>query len=174
MSKENERKIDNCHTAGWEMSLSFSRQVLVDISRRLNRLNELGKNRSCMCSGDLRYSLTIRHDKPWRLRIPFRNYEGYATMQNYWKFIDRQTTKGTMKAARFKAGVKDQVILLHKRKEFKNVSVQNIKSNGTISTGKGSETFEYSLRKRVFTLPVKTSWVSPFVSTTAPSGIIVG
>lgn len=65
------------------------------------------------------------------------------SMQNYRNFIDYQTKKGNLKVERFKAGVKNQIILLHQPKEFQNFSIQNIKSNGTIWTGEGIATFEY-------------------------------
>lgn len=65
------------------------------------------------------------------------------TMKNYRSFINAQTRNGMMKVEQFKAGVKNQIVLLNKPDEFQNFSIQNIKSNGTIWTGKDNTTFEY-------------------------------
>lgn len=78
--------------------------------------------------------------------------ETYLSMTNYWKFIDWQRTHG-MKAEQFKAGVNDQIVLLHTRHEFQNLRVRNIKSNGTIWTGKGDETFDYFPNDRSIYMP---------------------
>jgi beta-lactamase superfamily II metal-dependent hydrolase len=69
--------------------------------------------------------------------------EAYATMLNYWNFIDFQVKHQGMIAEKFKAGVKNQIVLKHKPDAHRNFSVRNIKSNGTIWTGESNKTFEY-------------------------------
>ncbi|CAN5341997.1 hypothetical protein BH23BAC1_BH23BAC1_07490 [soil metagenome] len=65
------------------------------------------------------------------------------TMENYWNFIDFHTNNSGMKAEKLIAGRNDQITLINKPEEFKNFKVQNVKSNGTIWTGKGTSTIEH-------------------------------
>lgn len=65
------------------------------------------------------------------------------TIENYWNFIDYHVANSGMKAEKLQAGRNDQIALLHSPERHENFKVQNIKSNGTIWTGKGTETYEY-------------------------------
>jgi beta-lactamase superfamily II metal-dependent hydrolase len=67
----------------------------------------------------------------------------YLAIANYWSFIDYQKLNNGMVAERFKAGSNQQIVPNHKPDKYKSFRVQNIKANGTIWTGKGSETVEY-------------------------------
>jgi hypothetical protein len=69
--------------------------------------------------------------------------EMYQALENYWKFTDFHISRFGMVAEQFKAGSDQQIVLKRKREMFKNFKVQNIKSNGTIWTGRGTETMEY-------------------------------
>lgn len=68
---------------------------------------------------------------------------GYQAMLNYWKFIESHSKKHGLIAEQFKAGSHTQIALKRKPEQFKMFKVQNIKSNGHIWTGKGTETREY-------------------------------
>lgn len=67
----------------------------------------------------------------------------YNAMVNYWSFLEFQKTKYGMIAERFKSGSNQQIVLQQKPDNFKNFRVQNIKVNGEIWTGKGTQTMEY-------------------------------
>ncbi len=69
--------------------------------------------------------------------------KAYRAMLNYWEFIDFHKKKSGLKSEKFKAGANDQISLKRNQGQFKNFKVQNIKANGTIWTGNGTETFEY-------------------------------
>ena len=69
--------------------------------------------------------------------------EGYMALSNYWNFIEFHSKKNGMIAEQFKAGSNQQVALKRKPLEFKNFKIQNIKANGSIWTGSGTETIEY-------------------------------
>lgn len=62
---------------------------------------------------------------------------------NYWNYIDHQIKESGMKAEALRAGRSDQIILLRRPEKYPSFRVQNIKSNGTIWTGKGTATFEH-------------------------------
>jgi beta-lactamase superfamily II metal-dependent hydrolase len=66
----------------------------------------------------------------------------YQAMANYWTFTESQSKLG-MKAERFKAGTNEQIVLTKARSRFGNFKVQNIKSNGQIWSGNGTEVSEY-------------------------------
>lgn len=62
---------------------------------------------------------------------------------NYWNFVDHHVKSSSMKVQSLRAGRNDQIVLIHQPKKFPNFHVQNVKSNGTIWTGKGTSTFEH-------------------------------
>ena len=68
--------------------------------------------------------------------------ERFKTIENYWAFLDYHTANG-MQAAKLDAGRSDQIVLMKKPEDYPTFSIQNIKTNGTIWTGKGTETFEH-------------------------------
>ncbi len=65
------------------------------------------------------------------------------TIENYWNFVDYHVKNTGMKAERLQAGRNDQIALVNTPEKYENFKVQNIKSNGTIWTGKGFGTYEY-------------------------------
>lgn len=65
------------------------------------------------------------------------------TIENYWNFVDYHVAHSGMKAEKLQAGSHDQIALLHAPEKYEDFKVQNIKSNGTIWTGEGNETYEY-------------------------------
>lgn len=69
--------------------------------------------------------------------------DGYLALANYWNFIEFHTKKYGMVAEQFKAGSSQQIVLKSKPHDFKKFKVQNIKANGAIWTGNGTETVEY-------------------------------
>ncbi len=69
--------------------------------------------------------------------------EIYQALENYWNFTDFHIKRSRMVVEQFKAGSSQQIVLTRKPEAFKNFKVQNIKSNGTIWTGRGTETLEY-------------------------------
>ncbi|MEX2230588.1 MAG: hypothetical protein WD824_00400 [Cyclobacteriaceae bacterium] len=62
---------------------------------------------------------------------------------NYWNFVDYHVKSSGMKAESLRAGRNDQIVLIHSPKKFPGFRIQNVKSNGTIWTGKGTGTFEH-------------------------------
>jgi beta-lactamase superfamily II metal-dependent hydrolase len=68
---------------------------------------------------------------------------GAKSIVNYWNFVDYHVRSSGMKAASLRAGRDDQIVLVHNPEKFPTFRVRNIKSNGTIWTGKGTETFEH-------------------------------
>lgn len=83
-----------------------------------------------------------------QLRVAFLKGDGDVPdmakgMVNYWNFVDYHVRHSGMKAQSLKAGRDDQIVLVHKPRAYSNFKVKNIKSNGTIWTGKGTETFEH-------------------------------
>lgn len=67
----------------------------------------------------------------------------YQSMLNYIDFIDFHVKNSGMKAEKFVAGSNLQITLNKRPTAFPSFQVQNIKSNGTIWTGSGKETFDY-------------------------------
>ncbi len=67
----------------------------------------------------------------------------YKTMLNYIAFTTYHVQHSGMKAAQLQAGRNDQIKLLHNAKKYPEFSVQNVKSNGIIWKGTGTETFNY-------------------------------
>jgi beta-lactamase superfamily II metal-dependent hydrolase len=67
----------------------------------------------------------------------------YKAMINYWKFLEFHKSQNGLIAERFTAGSNQQIVLKRKPDQFKNFRVQNIKANGDIWTGTGTETLEY-------------------------------
>lgn len=74
--------------------------------------------------------------------------EAYLTMQNYWAFSEAQMKKG-MTVETLEAGKKDQIQLKHQRGAYPQFHIVNVKSNGRIWTGKGTDTFEYFPHKYI-------------------------
>jgi beta-lactamase superfamily II metal-dependent hydrolase len=68
--------------------------------------------------------------------------DAYRTMENYWAFEEAQAKKG-MKVEMLQAGKSSQIQLKHQREAYAQFRIVNIKSNGSIWTGEGTETFEY-------------------------------
>lgn len=69
--------------------------------------------------------------------------EGTRGVVNYWNFVDYHVKNSGMKAAQLQAGSDDQIVLVNHPKEFSDFKVRNVKSNGSIWTGNGAETFEH-------------------------------
>jgi hypothetical protein len=69
--------------------------------------------------------------------------DGVKGVVNYWNFVDYHVKASGMKAQSLRAGRDDQIVLVHEPKKFPDFRVRNIKSNGSIWTGNGSETFEH-------------------------------
>lgn len=67
----------------------------------------------------------------------------YKAMTNYWTFLEFHKSKNGMIPERFRAGSNQQIVLQRKSDKFKNFRVQNIKANGEIWTGSGTEALEY-------------------------------
>lgn len=80
------------------------------------------------------------YDYPLDLR---KYYRDNKTFQNYLAFITDQQAYQGMKVATLTAGSDQQVTLLFKRLDYPNFSVRNIKSNGSIWSGKGVESTDY-------------------------------
>ncbi|MEK6477473.1 hypothetical protein WJR50_08060 [Catalinimonas sp. 4WD22] len=72
---------------------------------------------------------------------PFKQW--YETFDNYQKFIEYQRKEAGMQAAQLKAGSNTQIALKYLADKYPEFEVRNIKSNGSIWTGKGDETYEY-------------------------------
>ncbi|MFT6044325.1 MAG: beta-lactamase superfamily II metal-dependent hydrolase [Arenicella sp.] len=71
------------------------------------------------------------------------------TFDNYLAFIkEKQTTTG-LKVEALVAGSDDQIILKYKALDYPDFSVRNVKSNGTIWSGKDSETFDHLAPKEI-------------------------
>jgi beta-lactamase superfamily II metal-dependent hydrolase len=68
---------------------------------------------------------------------------GVKGLINYWNFVDYQVKYSGMKAESLRAGRDDQIALIHNPKKFPSFKIRNVKSNGTIWTGKGTETIEH-------------------------------
>ncbi|MCB0632396.1 MAG: glycerophosphodiester phosphodiesterase family protein [Saprospiraceae bacterium] len=88
-------------------------------------LDYLGQEAKQIQAFDLRYKL-------W-----------FDDFNNYRSFIKTQMEQNGMQAARLQVGSKNQIILQYQPEKFLNFHVRNVKSNGTIWTGTGEETFEY-------------------------------
>lgn len=69
--------------------------------------------------------------------------DGLKGLLNYWNFVDYHVTEKGMRAERLRAGRSDQIVLVHHPKAFPHFAVRNVKSGGTLWTGKGTETFEH-------------------------------
>ncbi len=64
-------------------------------------------------------------------------------IMNYWNFLDYHMRHSGMKVEALRAGRNDQIVLVNKPDKFPSFKVQNIKANGTMWTGLGSDTFEH-------------------------------
>lgn len=64
-------------------------------------------------------------------------------LANYINFIGYQTAHGGMKAERFKAGTKDQFVLLKDAKAYPGFEIRNIMSNGFVWNGTGEEVYNH-------------------------------
>lgn len=62
------------------------------------------------------------------------------TMNNYRDFVEWQRKNRKLKVEQFEPGRRDQIVLVHKRKEYPVIEVRNIASNGRIWTGDAEET----------------------------------
>ncbi|MDO1444948.1 hypothetical protein Q0590_01730 [Rhodocytophaga aerolata] len=67
----------------------------------------------------------------------------YKSMLNYIAFTKYHVQQSGMKAAQLQAGRNDQIKLLHNPRKYPEFKVQNVKANGLIWTGTGTETFNY-------------------------------
>ncbi|MEZ0611822.1 ComEC/Rec2 family competence protein [Fibrella sp. WM1] len=76
--------------------------------------------------------------------VDLRNYynEEGSTFLNYVAFVDAKVKQGA-KAEMLKAGSRQQIVLRQQPATYPAFRVQNVKVNGTIWTGKGSETFAH-------------------------------
>jgi beta-lactamase superfamily II metal-dependent hydrolase len=81
--------------------------------------------------------LKAEREKFKRGEVPAENM-----MTNYWAFLEYQMKHSGMKVEQLRAGRSDQIVPVHDRRKFPAFKVNNIKSNGTIWTGRGTETFE--------------------------------
>ncbi|MCB0745208.1 MAG: MBL fold metallo-hydrolase, partial [Ignavibacteriae bacterium] len=62
-----------------------------------------------------------------------------SLFQDYQKFI----SKKDLSVEALTVGSNAQLVLLRQPEKFKNLSIRNVKSNGTIWTGEGEQTFDY-------------------------------
>ena len=91
------------------------------------------------------------YDFPVDIKLRLQQYvakipsaAGYLkSMQNYWDFIDFHTKNSGMKAEILQAGRNDQIVMLNNPGKHQGFKVQNVKVNGTIWTGNGTETIEH-------------------------------
>ena len=77
------------------------------------------------------------------MKVGMNNPDEYKGIVNYWKFSEVHRSKYGMTQEQFRAGSSKQIVLKSGGTKFKTFTVQNIKSNGAIWSGKGNETFEY-------------------------------
>jgi beta-lactamase superfamily II metal-dependent hydrolase len=87
------------------------------------------------------------YDYPYDMKkLAEKNQQGetrYAkSLQNYFSFIDEKKKQG-MQMASFKAGSNRQIVLLKNPSAFPSFSVQNIKANQKIWTGKDTNTYNH-------------------------------
>lgn len=68
--------------------------------------------------------------------------DGARSVVNYWNFVGYHVKHSGMMAESLRAGRADQIVLKHGAEQFAQFKVRNVKSNGTIWTGKGTETFQ--------------------------------
>jgi glycerophosphoryl diester phosphodiesterase/beta-lactamase superfamily II metal-dependent hydrolase len=88
-------------------------------------LDYLGQEAQQIQAFDLRYQL-------W-----------FDDFNNYLTFIKTQEERKGMQAAKLQVGSRSQISLQYKPQQFPEFHVRNVKSNGTIWSGVGEETFEY-------------------------------
>lgn len=69
--------------------------------------------------------------------------EDSRDIANYWDFVRYHTAYSGMKAEALKAGRDDQIVLVNKPGRYPSFRVRNVKSNGSIWTGRGAETFSH-------------------------------
>ena len=81
------------------------------------------------------------YDYPVDLRKAYGQPPG--TLANYLAFIEYHKVNNGLKPAILAAGRNDQIRLVVEPEQYPSFSVHNVKVNGTIWTGKDSETFEY-------------------------------
>lgn len=72
-----------------------------------------------------------------------RYQKWFETFDNYLAFIKYQEQLTGLKAAKLEAGSRQQIVLNYQPERYPSFHVRNVKSNGTIWTGTGAETFEY-------------------------------
>ena len=72
-----------------------------------------------------------------------RYQQWFDDFNNYLTFIEEQQRISDMQAAKLIVGSNEQIGLLFAPDEYPNFHVRNVKSNGTIWTGIGDQTFEY-------------------------------
>jgi len=90
--------------------------------------------------------MPIRHlmDRGTDYPMPFRNgavlkqagSEVFATLTNYWKFLDFQQKQNKLRYEVFGVGRTDQINLLRKPTAYPNFKITNTYSNGDVWTGK--------------------------------------
>jgi hypothetical protein len=88
---------------------------------------------------DYNYPVTVEN-RLARYKGKEDNY--IKTWHNYTSFLQAQQQKG-MQVIPFKAGVKNQIILLRQPQKYPEFYIQNIKSNGLIWSGKDSSAIQH-------------------------------
>jgi hypothetical protein len=77
-------------------------------------------------------------------------YAADATFQNYLAFVSAHTSSGKMQAAMLQPGSNQQIRLKTNPSQYPNFQVRNVKTNATIWTGKGNQTFNYFAPDSIF------------------------
>ncbi|RIV27724.1 hypothetical protein DYU11_05330 [Fibrisoma montanum] len=63
--------------------------------------------------------------------------EEFATLQNYWTFVDDQVRRNKLKHEVFAVGRTDQIAMLRNPTKYPTFRIQNFYSNGDVWTGQG-------------------------------------
>lgn len=87
-------------------------------------------------------TLIDRANPDYNIPIDLKAFYG-KTLTNYLVFIDEKKRSEGMKTEALIAGSSKQITMNYEAEKYPNFSVRNVKSNGSIWTGMGSETFEY-------------------------------
>lgn len=128
------------HTGGWYAGAPPSQHGAYVLSG-IAGVGELLPIRHFFDRGYPAYDIPVPYEK----LIDQMNARGGKydkSMRNYFAFVKAKAQEG-MIAERFKAGVTNQITLQHNPKSFPLFYVQQVKSNGDIWTGKGTNTFQY-------------------------------
>jgi beta-lactamase superfamily II metal-dependent hydrolase len=101
---------------------------------------------------DYKYTLDMNRFKAVVTEKP-QLQQDYNSMLNYMAFTNYHVQQSGMKAATLQAGRNDQIKLVHNPGKYQDFKVQNIKANGIIWKGSGTETFNYLEKAPVEKIP---------------------